>query len=144
MVVAMRRFSEFSPNRFRSGKYTASELSAAVGTFGIRRVVDLRDRPERLLSPRTYERLGVDYIRVPLSENEPVPRSVLDVVDVEHTLVHCWKGSHRTGTVVAMLRMRDGWPPEKVWLEMQAFGFGRWDGHPALAECVFGDWRPPC
>jgi protein tyrosine/serine phosphatase len=140
----VRRFFEFSPNRFRSGKYTASELADAVSRFGIRRVVDLRDRPERIMSPRTYTRIGVEYIRLPLSDHEPIPASVLDVVDRDRTLVHCWNGSHKTGAVVAMIRMRDGWAPEEVWSEMQAFGFGRWDAHHALAASVFGDWRPPC
>lgn len=137
----MRRFSEYAPRRFRSGKYAAFELREAVAAHQISRVVDLRDR-EPLLSERTYASIGVELVRVSVDETRPLPRGLVEIVDVPGTLVHCWKGSHRTGAVVATMRMRDGWEPSCVWEEMQAFGFGAWDDHAALAEGVFGAWRP--
>lgn len=140
----MRRFAEYAPLRFRSGKYTAVELRAAVAAHRISRVVDLRDRDTLLLSPRTYAAMGVEYVRYPIDESCALPGGVLATVDIPGTLVHCWKGSHRTGAVVATMRMRDGWAPEATWAEMQRFGFGRWEEHPALAESVFGSWRPIC
>lgn len=140
----MRRFSEYAPHRFRSGKYTATELREAVQKHRIGRVVDLRDREPPLLADKTYAEMGVEFVRVPLSEREPLPMGILEVIDRPGTLVHCWKGSHRTGAVVAMLRLRDGWTPEAAWEEMQRFDFGDWRIHSELAESVFGAWRPAC
>lgn len=140
----MRRFAEYAPRRFRSGKYSASELRAAIRDHAIARVVDLRDRDQTLLAQRTYASLGVEFVRWPVDERRPLSPDVLDVVDRPGTLVHCWKGSHRTGAVVAMLRLRAGWTPEATWAELQRFDFGPWADHAELAASVFGSWRPAC
>jgi protein tyrosine/serine phosphatase len=41
--------------------------------------------------------------------------------------LHCKRGSDRTGTVVAIYRMKnDGWTPKQAMDEAKSFGFGWW------------------
>lgn len=139
----MRRFAVVSPGLYRSGRYSAAALRAVVAEYAIRRVIDLRDRPEPLLAARTYRSIGVAFMRWPIDENADLPDGVVnDVMREPHTLVHCWKGSHRTGAVIASVRLRQGWSMADAWDEMMAFDFG--SGHVALRRSVFGDWSPAC
>ena len=126
---------------WRSGRYSAAGLRALVAETGIRTVVDLRDahRP-LLLAESTYRRLRVDFHRVPLREDEPVPTAaferVLALVAAAPALVHCWKGAHRTGAIVALYRRLSGWTPETAWEEAQRCGFGHAAAHPSLAAQI--------
>lgn len=141
-LTSLRRFAEFDRGLFRSGKYSAGELKLALTHNAIRRVVDLRDNPRQLLASSTYAKLGVEYVRFPIDEHLGLPAlNVLSLL-VRGTLVHCWKGSHRTGAVVAAHRLHTGWTRSATWDEMQRFGFGEWRKHERLAESVFGAWRP--
>ncbi len=123
---------------FRSGRYRLRDLAHIVEVYGIQRVIDLRDRPP-LFKLSSYRRVGVTFIRYPISEYEPLSEDVLRILDPQYvTLIHCWKGAHRTGAVVGLYRRRcQGWPPEEVWREMKAFGFGNPEKHPELFESVF-------
>lgn len=140
------RFAEVAPGLFRSGRYRAHTLRKLVDTHGIRRVIDLRDR-DPLFTARTYERMGVEFLRCPIDEHAPQSLDYLDrIVRLAletPTLVHCWKGSHRTGVVVAWYRMAEcAWSNAQVFQEMQEFGFGKVEAHEPLFESVFGGWRP--
>jgi len=143
----MRQFGIVTDALLRSGKYQAGELRACVAQHSIRRVIDLRDRPP-LLSARTYAQCGVDLCLFPLAEYAPIsPRQCLALLDLLAnpvvTLLHCWKGSHRTGAVVALYRRSMlGWSPAAAWAEMAFFDFGPPDRHHELFVSVFGDWRP--
>lgn len=133
----MRNFGIVVPGRlFRSGKYLARELRRATSRYGIECVVDLRSTwRDDLLAQSTYESIGVEFYRYPMNEDEPIPQNALDVYDGRPTLIHCWKGAHRTGAWVAKFRMEtQGWPIEEVFSEMLDFGFGDPMKHRALIE----------
>lgn len=123
---------------FRGGHYRLRDLAEAVGRYGIQRVIDLRDRAP-LFKPASYQRIGVEFVRCPLSEHEPLPANILDVLDPNYiTFVHCWKGSHRTGAFIGLYRRQcQGWSPDRIWDEMQAYGFGRPEDHMALYRSIF-------
>lgn len=137
-----RNFGTVRPGLYRSGRYTRGELAAVVAEYGVQTVVDLRDehRPA-MLGGRTYRALGVQVLRVPVREDLPVPEQAVEVVEAVvgacgATLLHCWKGSHRTGAVVALLRLRAGEPGPAVLEDMQRYGFGDPSKHQALWEQV--------
>lgn len=140
------RFAEVAPGLFRSGRYRARTLGELVDTHGIKRVIDLRDRPP-LFTARTYQRMGVEFLRCPIDEYAPLDLGRLDQIVrlalETPTLVHCWKGSHRTGVVVAWYRItKCAWSNARAYQEMQEFDFGKIGAHELLFESVFGEWRP--
>lgn len=136
----MRNFGIVVPGLlYRSGKYTAKQLAQTIQQYGIRQVIDLRDREKPLLSARTYQRIGIVFRRCPLDECSPLPPGILAVWDGRiPTLVHCWKGAHRTGAWVARYRMvYQGWSRDQAIAEMMAYGFGSPESHEALYESIF-------
>jgi len=136
--MTMRNFDVVIPGAlYRSGKYNARELRKAVEQHGIRRVVDLRNQSP-LLAASTYRRMGVEFSMLRLSEYEPLPAGILDVFDGQTpTLVHCWKGAHRTGAWVAALRRRQGWDRVEIDAELQRYGFGDAERHQELYESIW-------
>ena len=136
----MIRFSEVIPGEvYRSGRYSAGGIRAVSPT--IRRVIDLRQthRPD-MLAASTYRRMSLEYIRVPVDKSVEIPPETWVAIQrllVVPTLVHCYKGLHRTGTICAMLRVtRCGWEPARAWEECERMGFGV--HHEALKA---GFWR---
>lgn len=122
---------------YRSGKYSARELRETVGRYGIRRVIDLRNQ-NPLLAASTYKRMDVEFETIQLSEQEPLPAGILDVFDGQApTLIHCWKGAHRTGAWVAALRRRQGWGRVEIDAELQRYGFGAAERHRELYESIW-------
>ena len=101
-------------------------------------VVDLRDSHRKpLLVAKTYGRIGMDYHHVPTCENVrftlPHFESIMDIVKTRPTLIHCWKGVHRTGTFQALYRIhRQGWSCEDARQELVTNGFGSIDNHLEL------------
>lgn len=137
----IRNFGEVIPGKlWRSGRYTAAALRHVVLQYGIRQVIDLRDREATLLADSTYQRMGVSFVRYPLNETKGLPGAALAVWDgVTPSLIHCWKGAHRTGAWVARLRLeRMGWAATAVYDELMGYGFGRITDHHELYKSI---WR---
>jgi hypothetical protein len=123
---------------FRCGKYQAKQLKEALHTFHFEQVIYLSDTAP-FLSQATYRSLGVCFHHLPVSEYQSVPPAIIKIIMAidDRTLIHCWKGAHRTGAVVGMLRKEQGWSPRQTWEEMCAFGFGKPDAHMDLYQSVF-------
>ncbi len=137
---------------YRSGQLTADQLTAAVKSHGIRTVVNLQLPGEELTAERELSaRLGVDFVNLPMPGDgfgeEWQFREILKITDDPQrrpVLVHCARGTCRTGAAVAMYRFeRDGWTLEDVAAEMrrQTYHYGWLPGYvyamaknkPALA-----------
>lgn len=134
----MRNFDIVIPGLlFRSGKYNAGQLRECVTQYNIKKVIDLRDRVQ-LLADSTYKKIGVTFSQFSLDETRPLPSNALTVFDgVTPTLIHCWKGAHRTGAWVATYRiLKQGWGVDKAIAEMMNFGFGNPSKHIELYESV--------
>ena len=137
----MRNFGEVVPGLlWRSGKYTASQLRHSVHLHKIEQVIDLRDRLP-LLAISTYQHIGVKFINFPVDEYRGLHPNALDIWDGQTpTLVHCWKGAHRTGAWVARFRIEQcGWPEKQALKEMISFGFGSISLHQELFRSVFSE-----
>jgi protein-tyrosine phosphatase len=137
---------------YRSGQLTGDQLTAAVKTHGIRTVVNLQMPGEELTAERELSaRLGVDFVNLPMPGDgfgeEWQFREILKITDDPGrcpVLVHCARGTCRTGAAVAMYRFeRDGWTLDDVAAEMrrQTYHYGWLPGYmyamaknkPALA-----------
>ncbi len=132
---------------YRSGQLTEVELQAAVKRFGIRTIVNFQLPPHGVTKEKHLARsLGVDFHNLPMPGDgfglESQFREVLRLVDDparQPVLVHCARGTCRTGAAVALYRFEhDGWTIEDVQAEMdrQVYRQG-W-----LAGYVF-DMLPP-
>src|SRR5262249_10887644 len=145
---------------------SGDQLTEAVKRHRIRTVINLQlPGPELDAERALAARLGVDFVNLPMPGDgfgeEWQFREILRIVDQpEHrpVLVHCARGTCRTGGAVAMYRFeRDGWTIDDVAVEMrrQTYRYGWLPGYmyamarnkPTLgaspAEMVYDQNRAP-
>lgn len=112
---------------YRSGELSPGQLADAVRTYGIRTVINLELPNEGAAEERLHAReLGVDFLNLPMPGDgfgrEAQFREALAAIDDPDrrpVLVHCARGTCRTGATVALYRFeRDGWTIEDVTAEM--------------------------
>lgn len=113
---------------YRSGQLEPAQLEAAVARYGIRTVVNFQYPGPAVERERSLaSRLGVGFLNLPMpgdgSGREEQFRRVLAACDDPRqrpVLVHCARGTCRTGAAVALYRFeRDGWTIEDVSREME-------------------------
>lgn len=125
---------------YRSGKLRPEQFREAVARYRIRTVVNLQIPTEEGEAERRLAReLGVDFLNLPMPGDgfgrEEQFRKVLDAIDDPDrrpVLVHCARGTCRTGASVAIFRYeRDGWTIEDVSAEMvrQTYRAGHLPGY---------------
>jgi protein tyrosine/serine phosphatase len=125
---------------YRSGQLTADQFAEAVRRYQIRTIINLQWPGEEMRTERALcRRLGVDFVSLPMPGDglgeawqfrEIV--KVLDDPDRRPALVHCARGTCRTGAAVAFYRFeRDGWTPEDVASELrrQTYHYGLLPGY---------------
>jgi protein tyrosine/serine phosphatase len=137
---------------YRSGQLSGDQLTAAVKRQNIRTVINLQlPGPELAAERDLTASLGVDFVNLPMPGDgfgeEWQFREILKILDDPQrrpVLVHCARGTCRTGAAVAIYRFeRDGWTLEDVATEMrrQTYRYGWLPGYifamaknkPALA-----------
>jgi len=113
---------------YRSGQLTAPQLKEAVRRYGLRTIVNLQLPGAEMVRERTLAReLGVDFVNLPMPGDgfgkESQFRKILEILDDPErcpVLVHCARGTCRTGSAVAFYRFeRDGWMIQDVAAEMR-------------------------
>jgi protein tyrosine phosphatase (PTP) superfamily phosphohydrolase (DUF442 family) len=113
---------------YRSGQLNSVQLAQAVKQYGIRTVVSFQFPGEGVEDERNLSRrLGVDFMNLPMPGDgfgqEVQFREVLKAVDDparRPVLIHCARGTCRTGAAVALYRFeRDGWTIGDVAAEMR-------------------------
>lgn len=131
---------------YRSGQLTGDQLSNAVKRHNIRTVVNLQLPGDEMAAERALSaRLDVDFVNLPMPGDgfgeEWQFREILKITDDPQrrpVLVHCARGTCRTGAAVAMYRFeRDGWMIDDVATEMrrQTYRYGWLPGYVyALAK----------
>lgn len=112
---------------YRSGQLNPSQLTEAVRRYGLRTIVSFQIVGPDVEAERALaKRLGVDFMNLPMPGDgfgqESQFREVLKACDDPErrpVLVHCARGTCRTGAAVALYRFeRDGWTIEDVSAEM--------------------------
>ncbi len=113
---------------YRSGQLNRDQLRQAVRDYGLRTVVNFQRPGPGVEDERALAReLGVDFLNLPMTGDgfgqEMQFREVLKVCDDPNrrpVLVHCARGTCRTGAAVALYRFeRDGWTIDDVSAEMK-------------------------
>jgi protein tyrosine phosphatase (PTP) superfamily phosphohydrolase (DUF442 family) len=113
---------------YRSGQLSSSQLTEAVRWFGIKTVVNLQlGGPEMEAERALARKLGVGFVNLPMPGDgfgeEAQFRKVLEIIDEPKrrpVLVHCARGTCRTGAAVALCRFeRDGWTIQDVAAELR-------------------------
>ena len=112
---------------YRSGQLEPGQLEAAVGRHGIKTVVNFLAPGAAVERERSLaKRIGVDFLNLPMpgdgfGREEQFREALAAIDDPERrpVLVHCARGTCRTGAAVALYRYeRDGWTIEDVAAEM--------------------------
>jgi protein-tyrosine phosphatase len=113
---------------YRSGQLNGNQLEAAVKCYNIRTVINFQIPGRGVDEERALVRkLGIDFLNLPMPGDgfgqEAQFREVLKACDDPHrrpVLVHCARGTCRTGAAVALYRFeRDGWTIADVSAEMR-------------------------
>lgn len=113
---------------YRSGQLNPEQLADVVARYRIKTVVNFQIAGERVEAERALAgRLGVDFMNLPMPGDgfgqESQFRAVLEACDDparRPVLVHCARGTCRTGAAVALYRFeRDGWTVEDVNAELR-------------------------
>lgn len=111
---------------YRSGQLEPDQLRAAVRRYRLRTVVSFQVSGAGVERERELAKsLGVDFVHLPMpgdgAGQETQFREILRICDDparRPALVHCARGTCRTGAAVAMYRFeRDGWTVEDVAAE---------------------------
>ncbi|OJW09436.1 MAG: protein tyrosine phosphatase [Planctomycetales bacterium 71-10] len=111
---------------YRSGQLNGDQLTEAVRRYGIKTVVNFQLPGREMQEERALAKsLNVGFVNLPMPGDgfgrEEQFRKVLELVDDDArrpVLVHCARGTCRTGSSVAMYRFeRDGWTIDDVAAE---------------------------
>ena len=132
----IENFGQVTNNLFRAAQFPP-ECAGHLASLGIRTLIDLRR--ESSLTAIERERAlaaGLQYIHSPMS---PFARPSRDQVDMvlgiirdprnQPVLIHCKRGSDRTGVVAAYRITDEQWSSESAIEEARRFGLGWWQVH---------------
>lgn len=143
----VKRFGVVAPGRlYRSGEFTPRQLERLVRERRLGRVLSLLDgdAPQSQAERRVAERLGVEWVNVPLhgdgSSDAAARRRIVEMLcdpNAPPTLVHCAAGVNRTGLAVGLYRINnDGWEYDRVLEELLAFNFENLPKHENLRAAL--------
>lgn len=117
---------------YRGGQPTTNEQWQALSNAGVKQVIKLNEDSEG--SDDGALMVGrMDVFRIGISTTEqivtqPDPQYLIDAVGFikPGTFVHCSHGQDRTGLVIGLYRLKQGWSKYKAQSEMEAHGI-HWD-----------------
>lgn len=147
-ALPMENFTQVDADLYRGGVPTDADMAGLV-KLGIKTDIDLQsdtssnERDVVAHEREVAKRLGLKFVNLPLPFGVEPPKAMLDTLmatlsDPKNlpAYIHCRHGRDRTGTMVAVYRMRhDGYSGEKALDEMKTFGFKVKD-YPYFANFV--------
>jgi protein tyrosine phosphatase (PTP) superfamily phosphohydrolase (DUF442 family) len=123
------RFDTVKPGLlYRSGQLSGDQIREAISTYGIKTVVNFQVGQDAIAEEAAIAReMGVAFLNLPMPGDGFGDRDqfrelmkTIDNPDRQPVLMHCARGTCRTGAAVAFYRFaRDGWTVEDVSAEMQ-------------------------
>jgi len=117
------------------GAEPKKEGIAELKALGIKTVVDMANGEEDSKDERSWvEGAGMKYVNIHLhnwlkSKPEDIDAILKEVETAENqpVFLHCKRGKDRTGTVVAIYRLKnDSWLPKQALDEAEKYGMGFW------------------
>ena len=128
---------------YRSGQLKPYQFADVIEKYGIKTVINTREpeAPAALVDAerRACEAAGAEMVRIPMpgdgrgtDEQYDYGLSLLRAAERRPVLVHCARGTHRTGALVGSYRvLEQGWDREAALREMEAYRFDPED-HPLV------------
>lgn len=113
---------------YRSGQLNPDQLASAVKRYGLKTIVNFQVASPAVERERTLaQKLGIDFLHLPMpGDGFGRPEQFRAVLAActdpgrRPVLVHCARGTCRTGAAVALYRFeRDGWAIQDVAAEME-------------------------
>lgn len=139
----------------RCGQPHVRDLEKIRGEHGLATVVAARGGTRHPLRGRWFrkqrgwcERNGVRLVHMPLADFREAPRAAFDAFvelvrdeGARPVLVHCEQGIHRTGVLVAAMRIAlQQWPLDEALKEMAHGGFDPQDPKRQSLIAALRDW----
>ncbi|MFM7317991.1 MAG: fused DSP-PTPase phosphatase/NAD kinase-like protein [bacterium] len=128
-TVIWDRFDTVKPGLlYRSGQLSPAQLQEAITTYGIKTLVNFQVGQNAIAEEAEIARkMGVAFLNLPMPGDGfgeagqfRELMKTLDNPDRQPVLMHCARGTCRTGAAVAFYRFaRDGWTIDDVSAEMQ-------------------------
>ena len=132
------RFAEVAPGIYRSGR-PHEEDAPLLKDLGIKTVVNLDDEGKYVQREEQFLKLfGIYTIRIPWDgldypKDEVIEKSLtlLNTQALKPILIHCERGSERTGLTIACWRIgQEKWDAKRAYEEMKTYEFRTfWYGH---------------
>lgn len=122
-------FGEVTAHLYRSAQPNRAALEA-LDRRGVKTIINLRMPDDIDPAEETFAHAhGIGYVSAPLAGfSAPTDEQITRVLDlIERSpgpvLVHCKRGADRTGTVIALYRMRrQGWSRDEALAEAKRYG----------------------
>jgi protein tyrosine phosphatase (PTP) superfamily phosphohydrolase (DUF442 family) len=137
-------FDEAMPAVYRSGLVPKEDVPL-LKELGLKTVINFDNNDKRAEKEVEYlKRFGIYSVRIPWSgwgypKEEDINKflTLMKAPDLKPVLVHCKRGSERTGTAMAIWRIDEfGWPAKKAYEEMKRYEYRSFrQGH--LKKYVF-------
>lgn len=123
------RFDTVKPGvLYRSGQLTSEQLREAISTYGIKTIVNFQVQSQNVTEETAIAKeTGIAFQNLPMPGDgfgeESQFQALLKIMDDPErlpVLIHCARGTCRTGAGVAVYRFsKDGWAIEDVSAEME-------------------------
>lgn len=148
-AVNVMNFSQVDDILYRGG-VPDEDAMKQLKKMGIKTIVNLRgagvayNEPEQEKEEKAMaSKMKFNYVNLPMAYDKPVSKEMIkkffDTVSDERkqpVYIHCYHGRDRTGTMVALYKIKfAGVEPKSALEEMKKFGFSPKD-FPALANQV--------
>jgi protein tyrosine/serine phosphatase len=142
------RFSILTEGLYRGGQPTAKGFQF-LKEKGIKTVINLRAEDDA--EKNIVEKLGMNYVRIPVDEVRPFSQLPSGAIAKYFELVnnpanypiffHCRRGADRTGAFAALYRIAlQHWTPKKAYDEARNIGMRWW--YSGLKSQIY-DFHPP-
>ncbi|HYE16386.1 MAG TPA: hypothetical protein VD968_18250 [Pyrinomonadaceae bacterium] len=149
--MPIRNFARVTGAVYRGAFPSEEGYRALVAKLGVRRVLSLTDRAADDESAKALRAGMRGWWHIPFHDREaPDPVLVREwlahvrtATPEDPVYTHCMGGRHRTGVLIAVLRVTDqGWTKQEAFREMLRYGWYDARGHRPLREWFERDFDP--
>ncbi len=155
----LRNFKVLVPGKvYRSGQASPKALKKTIDDYGIKTVISLRDaRPGSATEQydaeeNTVRSMGLNYLKLspkgwgsengnppPVQSNIDQFIKVMDDPKSYPVWIHCFAGTHRTGSYCALYRMEyEHWTNEEAMEELKSLGYVNLDKEDNVHDYLKG------